>query len=96
MMNVLTPLVAGERTQSACEDDPETVNPGSLRGRYLHQFRFYHTLLIPLPSWPISFPVSALKNIINIVQLWKASKILVGVDLVERAKAREQARDAKA
>ncbi|KAL5529241.1 hypothetical protein ACEPAG_5226 [Sanghuangporus baumii] len=31
------------------------------------------------------------KNIVNAVQLWKASKILVGVDLAERAKAREQA-----
>ena len=34
-------------------------------------------------------PVCALKNIINAVQLWKASKILVGVDLAERADARE-------
>ncbi|EGN95422.1 hypothetical protein SERLA73DRAFT_186404 [Serpula lacrymans var. lacrymans S7.3] len=29
------------------------------------------------------------KNVINMVQLWKASKILVGVDLAERASARE-------
>jgi CDP-diacylglycerol--inositol 3-phosphatidyltransferase len=48
-------------------------------------------------TWPelialVCFPVSALKNVINIVQLWKASKILVGVDLVERAKAREAAK----
>lgn len=34
-------------------------------------------------------PVCLLKNIVNVVQLWKASKILVGVDLAERAKARE-------
>ena len=52
-------------------------------------------------TWPelialVCFPVSALKNIINIVQLWKASKILVGVDLAERAKAREVAKYAKA
>ena len=39
----------------------------------------------------ISFPVCFLKNVINMVQLWKASKILVGVDLAERAKAREGA-----
>lgn len=26
----------------------------------------------------------------NVVQLWKASKILVGLDLVERAKARDE------
>jgi CDP-diacylglycerol--inositol 3-phosphatidyltransferase len=37
----------------------------------------------------LCFPVCFLKNVINIVQLWKASKILVGVDLAERAKARE-------
>jgi CDP-diacylglycerol--inositol 3-phosphatidyltransferase len=37
-----------------------------------------------------------MKNIINMVQLWKASKILVGVDLAERAKAREAAKYAKA
>lgn len=52
-------------------------------------------------SWPelialVCFPISALKNIINIVQLWKASKILVGVDLVERAKARGMAKEVKA
>lgn len=37
----------------------------------------------------VCLPVCAFKNIINLVQLWKASKILVGVDLAERAKARE-------
>jgi len=52
-------------------------------------------------TWPelvalICFPISALKNIINVVQLWKASKILVGVDLVERAKSREQGKGVKA
>ena len=52
-------------------------------------------------TWPelialVCFPVSALKNVINMVQLWKASKILVGVDLVERAKAREAAKEVKA
>jgi len=52
-------------------------------------------------TWPelialVCFPVSAMKNIINMVQLWKASKILVGVDLVERAKAREVTKDIKA
>ncbi|KAG7092333.1 hypothetical protein E1B28_008694 [Marasmius oreades] len=38
----------------------------------------------------LSFPVCGLKNFINLVQLWKASKILVGVDLAERAKARQE------
>ena len=46
-------------------------------------------------TWPqvlalVSFPVCLAKNIINLVQLWKASKILVGVDLAERAAAREK------
>ncbi|KAF8609981.1 phosphatidylinositol synthase [Ceratobasidium sp. AG-I] len=45
-------------------------------------------------SWPhllalVSFPICFAKNVINVVQLWKASKMLVGVDLAERAKARE-------
>ncbi|KAF8201455.1 phosphatidylinositol synthase [Pholiota molesta] len=53
---------------------------------------------LPLPylrslSYPqfmaiLSFPIFFLKNVINVVQLWKASKILVGVDLAERAAAR--------
>jgi CDP-diacylglycerol--inositol 3-phosphatidyltransferase len=54
-----------------------------------------HPLLSHL-TWPevtaiVSFWVFLTKNIINVVQLWKASKILVGVDLAERAKAREAA-----
>jgi hypothetical protein len=38
----------------------------------------------------LSFPVCFTKNVINLVQLWKASKILVGVDLATRAKARAE------
>lgn len=46
-------------------------------------------------TWPyvlalITGPVCFFKNIINLVQLWKASKILVGVDIAERAAAREE------
>lgn len=37
----------------------------------------------------VTFPVFALKNVINVVQLWKASKILVGIDLAERELARQ-------
>ncbi|KAG6850592.1 hypothetical protein H0H93_011260 [Arthromyces matolae] len=37
----------------------------------------------------LSLPICVLKNVINLVQLWKASKILVGVDLAERASARK-------
>jgi len=45
-------------------------------------------------TWPyllaiLSGPVCITKNIINLVQLWKASKILVGLDLMERQQQRE-------
>ncbi|KAF8580890.1 CDP-diacylglycerol-inositol 3-phosphatidyltransferase [Ramaria rubella] len=42
-----------------------------------------------------TLPVCALKNLINFVQLWKASKILVGVDLAERAAARDDREKSK-
>jgi CDP-diacylglycerol--inositol 3-phosphatidyltransferase len=32
--------------------------------------------------------VCFVKNVINVVQMWKASKILVGVDLAERGRLR--------
>ena len=48
--------------------------------------------LIAIPTGIISF----IKNIINVVQLWKASKILVGVDLAERKQAREEGLKSKA
>ncbi|CAK5264585.1 unnamed protein product [Mycena citricolor] len=51
------------------------------------------------PVWPeltyaellalVTLPVCVVKNIINVVQLWKASKILVGVDIAERKKKRK-------
>ncbi|OCH95006.1 CDP-diacylglycerol-inositol 3-phosphatidyltransferase [Obba rivulosa] len=71
----------------------------------LYLMKWVHTPLatalgldIHLPwdiTWPaamalLCLPVCACKNFINIVQLWKASKILVGVDLAERAKTREK------
>jgi CDP-diacylglycerol--inositol 3-phosphatidyltransferase len=45
-------------------------------------------------TWPQLTALSTclvflVKNVINLVQLWKASKILVGVDLAERAAERE-------
>ena len=42
-----------------------------------------------LMAW-LSAPICLYKNFVNVVQLWKAAKILVGVDLAERAKAREE------
>lgn len=45
----------------------------------------------------VTFPLCATKNLVfNVVQLWKASKILVGIDLAERAKEREEAELRKA
>jgi len=51
--------------------------------------------LVAQVTWPqlmaiLTFPVCFGKNVINLVQGWKASKILVGVDLAERARAREE------
>ncbi|KAJ1309792.1 hypothetical protein OPQ81_006557 [Rhizoctonia solani] len=51
-------------------------------------------------SWPdllalTTFPISFAKNIINVVQLWKASKMLVGIDLADRAKEREAKQNLK-
>ncbi|KAG8808056.1 CDP-diacylglycerol-inositol 3-phosphatidyltransferase, partial [Serendipita sp. 399] len=40
----------------------------------------------------VTFPVCLGKNIINIVQGWKASKILVGVDLAERMEMQKRKR----
>ena len=40
----------------------------------------------------VTLPLCFTKNFVfNVVQLWKASKILVGIDLAERAKEREEA-----
>jgi len=44
----------------------------------------------------VCFLISAPKHIINLVQLWRASKILVGVDFVDRAKTGEVGKDVKA
>jgi len=48
----------------------------------------YGNLTYPEVMAFVTGPIFLLKNIINVVQLWKASKILVGVDLAERAAAR--------
>ena len=50
----------------------------------------YYAARISYAQWLalISAPISLGKNIVNVVQAWKASKVLVGVDLAERAKER--------
>ncbi|KAK0546910.1 phosphatidylinositol synthase 1 (CDP-alcohol phosphatidyltransferase1) [Tilletia horrida] len=50
---------------------------------------------LPTWTWPqivgaITLPVCVAKQIINVVQFWKAAKVLVGVDLVERERARQK------
>jgi CDP-diacylglycerol--inositol 3-phosphatidyltransferase len=72
----------------------------------LYLMKWVHTPLDPrlavffpffgTPTWAsalaqVCAPICVLKNIINMVQLWKASKILVGVDLAERAMERRAA-----
>ncbi|BEJ10848.1 hypothetical protein CspHIS471_0102700 [Cutaneotrichosporon sp. HIS471] len=47
-------------------------------------------------TWPqllaiLNFPIMFGKQVINCVQFWKASKILVGIDLIERQQARAAA-----
>ncbi|KAA1474930.1 CDP-diacylglycerol-inositol 3-phosphatidyltransferase [Dentipellis sp. KUC8613] len=67
----------------------------------LYLMKWVHTpFAVDIPllkglTWPqlIAIPtffICAAKNVINVVQLWKASKILVGVDLAERRQAREE------
>ena len=50
----------------------------------------YYATHISYAQWLalLSAPISLGKNIVNVVQAWKASKVLVGVDLAERAKER--------
>lgn len=64
---------------------PELVKPATLSkvALFISQLTWAQVLAL------VTFPVCLAKNIINIVQLWKASKILVGVDLAERVKDRE-------
>lgn len=50
---------------------------------------FTKTLTVPELVAASTFPVFFYKNVVNVVQLWKASKILVGIDLSDRAKERE-------
>ena len=55
-----------------------------LEPSYITSFTWAEALAVPCGV------ICFYKNVINFVQLWKAAKILVGVDLAERAKAREE------
>lgn len=74
----------------------------------LYLARWVHTpigfggpALISALTWPelaayLTALIAFVKNVINIVQLWKASKMLVGVDIAERQAAREAVQKAQA
>ncbi|TXT05328.1 uncharacterized protein COLE_06648 [Cutaneotrichosporon oleaginosum] len=65
----------------------------------LYLMAFIHTPISTATGWltwpqllaALNFPVMFGKQIINCVQFWKASKILVGIDLIERQQARTAA-----
>jgi CDP-diacylglycerol--inositol 3-phosphatidyltransferase len=68
-------------------------------GLYLQRWVNGPLFLLPTLEWTgpwtwanvltwASAPICFYKNVVNVVQLWKASKILVGVDLADRAKER--------
>lgn len=57
-----------------------------------HVPRFFSHLTLAQALAALMFPISLGKNIINIIQAWKASKVLVGVDLRERALLAEKAK----
>lgn len=53
-------------------------------------FEYIRNLTWPQVMGAITFPIFLVKQIINGVQFWKAAKVLVGLDLAERAKKREK------
>lgn len=53
-------------------------------------FYYIRELTWPQVMGAITFPICFVKQIINAVQFWKAAKVLVGIDLAERAKKREK------
>ncbi|PWN45960.1 CDP-diacylglycerol--inositol 3-phosphatidyltransferase [Ceraceosorus guamensis] len=51
--------------------------------------------LVRRTTWPqiaalVTLPICAAKQLFNALQFWKAAKVLVGIDLIERAKKREK------
>lgn len=62
-------------------------NPESIQA---YIFRMIENLTWPQIVAVITFPIFLVKQIINAVQFWKAAKVLVGIDLAERAKNRQK------
>jgi len=52
--------------------------------------RTAHAITLPQLIAVLTFPICAGKQIINLVQFWKASKSIVESDLEERWKARQK------
>lgn len=53
-------------------------------------FHYIRELTWPQVMGAVTFPICLVKQVINGVQFWKAAKVLVGIDLAERAKKREK------
>lgn len=82
-----TPLMANFPIPTALLTSEFTASHPKLVGGVINVLR---NLNWPQVVAAMTFPICAGKQIINVVQFWKASKILVGVDLAERRAAREQ------
>jgi CDP-diacylglycerol--inositol 3-phosphatidyltransferase len=53
-------------------------------------FHYIRELTWPQVMGAVTFPIFLVKQVINGVQFWKAAKVLVGIDLAERAHKREK------
>lgn len=62
-------------------------NPGSITAL---TFEMIRKLTWPQVMAAITFPICFVKQAINAVQFWKAAKMLVGIDLLERQAKREK------
>jgi len=54
-------------------------------------FNFIEALTWPQLLGYVTLPICAFKQFVNCVQFWKAAKVLVGIDLVERAEKKRKA-----
>lgn len=62
-------------------------NPDSVQAL---TFSLIHRLTWPQVLGAVTFPICFVKQVINAVQFWKAAKVLVGIDLLEREKKRQK------
>ena len=78
---LLGPELSSSLSKAAVND------PTSLQGWL---FDLIRDLTWPQVLGAITLPICVAKQFINAVQFWKAAKVLVGIDLAERAKKREK------